>query len=107
MARTTTPIGTMRHRVVLERITTALDGARAATPVTTLWAAIEPIGGGEADVGAHVTGTASHRLTLRWRSDITSADRFRLGARVFTPLTVIDPDETKRVLVITAREENR
>lgn len=107
MAPATLRLGAMRHRVILERIETALDGARTATPVATLWAAIKPIGGGEADVGAHVTGTATHSLTLRWRSDVTSADQFRLGARVFSVLTVIDPDETKRVLVITAREENR
>lgn len=107
MKRGRLPLGQMRHRISLERVTQAPDGTRATTPFATLWASIEPVATGEADVAAHVTGLVTHQLTIRWRADVTSADQFRLGARVFIPTSVVDPDETRRVLVIMAREEGR
>lgn len=107
MKRGLLPLGQMRHRVSLERSTQAPDGTRTTTPIATVWAAIEPVAAGEGDVGAHVTGLVTHQITVRWRADVTSADQLRLGARVFVPTSVVDPDETRRVLVIMAREEGR
>ena len=51
--------------------------------------------------------TMTHDVTLRFRADVASGMRLRLGARSFDILTVHDPDETGRYLVCRTREIGR
>jgi len=49
----------------------------------------------------------THRIAIRHRDGVGSAMRFVDGARVFTILTVHDPDETGRYLVCRVKEAGR
>ena len=102
-----TPIGALRHRLVLERASTDPGGDTMWTAVDTVFAAIEPFAEGETIAGAAPTGTLRHRLEMRWRADLTSRDRLTLGDRVFRIVSTRDPDERRARLVVLAEEEGR
>ena len=104
---TRAPIGALRRRPTLERASLAADGSTLWTPVATLFAAITPVSGTTAEAGGGATGRVTHRIEIRRRDDVSSADRFVLGPRIFRIHAVRDPDETGARLLIDAEEENR
>jgi SPP1 family predicted phage head-tail adaptor len=101
------PIGALRHRLTLERAGLAPDGATVWTADGTVFAALEPRSGGEAESGAGLTGRLTHRIEIRFRADLSSRDRLVKGDRVFRILAVRDPDERRARLVLDAEEESR
>lgn len=105
----TTP-GRMRHRLTLEAPVATADGAGGRDTewqaVATLRADIRPVAAGPRDAADHREIAVTHRLTMRHRSDIDGTRRLRMGARVFTVLAVLDPDETRRFLVVDVEEAN-
>lgn len=101
------PVGELRHRLILERAAIGPDDATTWTPVDTVFAAIEPIGAGEAEAGEAVHGRVRHRIEMRRRDDLTSRDRLRLDDRIFRVVAVHDLDERRRRLVVLAEEEGR
>lgn len=101
------PVGALRHRLTLERATTDAAGETVWSAVDTLFAAITPVSAGEDIAGDAPTGRVGHRLEMRWRADVTSRDRLRLGDRVFRIVAVHDLDERRRRLVVLAEEEGR
>lgn len=107
MSPAPSPIGTLRHRVMLERSGLAADGSTLWTPIAPLFAALRPTGAGETDSGGGLAGRVTHTVEIRWRDDVTSRDRLTLGGRVFRVLAVRDLDETRRRLLIHAEEEGR
>jgi SPP1 family predicted phage head-tail adaptor len=101
------PIGELRHRLTIERSSQDADGETVWTPVDTVFAAIVPTSSGETTAGAAATGTASHRIEMRWRGDISSRDRLRDGDRIFRIVATRDLDERHRRLVVFAEEDGR
>ncbi len=77
--------GWLRHRVTIETAETTPDGAGGAsvawTDLATLWAHIEPVKGEERVVADHLSGIVTHRVTLRWRDDITGGMRIAWRGR--------------------------
>lgn len=104
-------VGALRHRVSLERPVDTPDGAggasRAWTPVADLWAAIAPVSASERLEAEALEATATHRVRIRHRADVTSAMRFVLGARIFRIETVSDPDQRRRWRDCLCREIDR
>lgn len=102
-------IGKMRHRLTLEAPEDEPDGAGGAvriwSPLGQVWAAIEPLGAGEAVIADKRVGALSHRVVLRFRDDLTLNHRFRLGLRTFTLRALRDADETGRFLECLVAEE--
>ena len=101
------PVGELRHRLTLERATQDAAGETVWTAVDTVFAALAPLGGGEAEAGGALAGVARHRIEMRFRADVTSRDRLRLGDRVFRILATHDLDERRRRLVVHAEEDGR
>lgn len=101
------PIAALRHRLALERGSLDANGEIEWTPVDTVFAAIDPVAAGETIAGAAPTGTVTHRIEMRFRDDVTSRDRLRLGDRVFRIVSTRDLDERRRRLVVLAEEEGR
>ncbi len=102
-------IGKMRHRLMIERRETVPDGA-GGTVVTwmsgeTVWAAIEPVAGVEVLRQDRLSGTLTHRVTVRYRSDIAPEMRFRSGDRIFEISVVRDIDERHRWLDCICEEK--
>ncbi|MDK9697791.1 MAG: phage head closure protein [Siculibacillus sp.] len=100
------PIGELRHGLTLERAVVD-DDETSWTAVDTVFAAITPLSAGETIAGDAPTGTAGLRIEMRWRADVTSRDRLRLGDRVFRIVAARDLDERRRRLVVLAEEEGR
>ena len=101
--------GRLRHRVILSAPVATPDGARGETvtwdAVAAVWAAVEPVAAAERRVGDHLIAAVSHRLILRWRSDVTGGMRATHRGRNFRIVAAIDPDERRRFLVAEATEE--
>ena len=96
-------IGDLRRRVVLEREQRSDDGGGGATVawqvVATVWAAIKPLSGREKDRYQGLEATLSHRVTLRYRTDVMPDMRLRMGGRVFDIRAVFSPDERRQWLI--------
>jgi len=101
--------GWIAHRVAIERPVASPDGAGGATldfePVATVWAAIEPLSAREDGASGRLGTRITHRITLRWRADITGAMRLVHRGRVLRIVSLRDPDEARRFLIIDAEEE--
>lgn len=90
-------VGELRKRVTFQSETSSSDNAGGYTlgwtTVATVWAAIEPLNGREVFTAQHLEGHVTHRVIIRYRSDITSDMRMVYGARVFNVRAVINQDE--------------
>ncbi|MET3854018.1 phage head closure protein [Rhizobium sp. OAE497] len=103
--------GAMSARLVLERPVELADGQGGAgvsfEGVASLWARIEPVGeSSEERAGADLV-TLTHRVWVRFRTDIRSGMRLRKGERVFVIRSLRDPDEGGRYLACLCEEEGR
>lgn len=99
--------GALRHRLVVECAVLAADESTTWTAGATVFAAITPVSGREVESGGGLAGQVTHRIEIRWRDDLTSRDRLRLGQRIFRVLATRDLDERRARLVIDAEEESR
>lgn len=103
--------GAFRSELSLQRAVATPDGAGGHTrtweEVARLFAMIEPTRAFVRSGAGQEHEKLTHRVTLRFRTDVRSGMRFvRLG-RVFAILAVHDPDESRRYLVCRAQEEER
>ncbi len=101
--------GRLRHRVTIEQpVGTPDDGGGETLAWETLaavWAEVMPVKAAESAAGDHEVTRATHRVTLRWRGDVTGGMRVLHRGRVLRIATASDPDETRRLLVAMATEE--
>lgn len=99
----------MRFRLTVEMPVEADDGeggvARGWSTVGDTWAAIEPLTMDEKTITDRDTPLLKYRITLRHRSDLSQANRFRLGSRILMIRAVRDPDERGEFLECLAEEE--
>lgn len=102
--------GLLNHEMVLEEAVETPDGAGGFTTLwtqlATLWARLEPLDPARELWAARAAAEATHRITLRFRSDVRQGMRLRKLARLFPILSVQDPDESGRYLVCRTREES-
>lgn len=100
--------GTLKDRVTLQRYTADADPTWGITPGWTgigeLWADVTPTGGSEKPADQGVQTTVTHRISIRYRDDITTKDRMLYRGRVLELLSVIDVNGARRELLIEARE---
>ncbi|KQV32615.1 head-tail adaptor protein [Rhizobium sp. Root1203] len=103
--------GEMTARLELEVPVETSDGQGGATvafvSIGSLWARVEPVGEVRGEQAGAEVFTLTHRIWLRFRSDIKAGMRFSKGARVFAIGTWRDPDETGCYLVCLCEEEGR
>lgn len=75
-------IGSLRHRLTVQRNTTAADGKGGQTStwgtLATVWASVEPMRGNENKMAGAITSEVAYRVRARLRSDITIAPKDRL-----------------------------
>lgn len=103
--------GAMSNRVsVLQR-----SQARDATTgefltthelVATVWAKIDMLATKYIERPEQVTTEATHKVTIRYMSGITTANLIQFDNRVFNIEAVFDPDERKRELHLMCYERN-
>jgi SPP1 family predicted phage head-tail adaptor len=93
----------------LERPVDTPDGAGGATRTWTavgeVWGHIAALGGSETIASDRGAQRLSHRITIRWRGDVTGEMRLRSAGRTFSILVVLDPEDRKRFLECLTQEE--
>lgn len=100
--------GLLNRRLTLEAPVETPDGAggviRAYESVATLWASVTPLSARTPLDAERAGGTITHRIGVRFRTDVTTRHRFREGARVFRIIGLRDRDGRSRFLQIDAEE---
>jgi SPP1 family predicted phage head-tail adaptor len=100
--------GALRRRLRLEAPLDAPDeiggATRGWTCVATLWAHVASLRGLTRLQGERLEQAITHRVTIRWRADVTGETRLTMGERVFAVRAARDPDEGRRVLVLDCEE---
>ncbi len=95
--------GELRHRLVVERPQRISDGAGGAAiswlEVATIWANVQPVSAGEHRTAGQRFEKTSHRITLRFRSDVDATMRFVGNGRIFDIEAIINEAERDQWLV--------
>jgi SPP1 family predicted phage head-tail adaptor len=88
------PAGHLRRQITLQRRATGMDadGQQLTTwsDVCTTWASIEPAAGRELLMGQAMQSEITHRVTIRWRTGVTSAMRVLYQGTPYNVHAVID-----------------
>lgn len=102
-------IGDLREQVTLQEPVRTGDGAGGAsvawTTVATVWAAIETVSGASGLRAERLRAEATHRITIRHRTDLDETHRLLWGTRILRIEAMADPDGRRRWLTLTCEEE--
>lgn len=100
--------GRRNKLITIEELTqTTTDGGEVTETATTLakvWAAIEPLSARESWFAKQSQATTTHKITILYRSDVTSRMRAKWESRTFNFESVVNLDEANREMVIMATE---
>lgn len=100
--------GDYRHLVTIQQpVETTDDLGQPVTTwsnVATVHAAVEPLEGRELFAAQAVRAETTTRVRIRYRSGITPKHRLVYAGRVLNILSVIDPDERHREIVLLCSE---
>ncbi len=101
-------VSTFKKRLTIQSVSRVSDGQGGSTESwtdgATVWASLEPLKAYEKFQASQIQVPVTHRITMRYRSDVTAASRFTLGTRIFYVKEVINMNEESRFLVIKAIE---
>jgi SPP1 family predicted phage head-tail adaptor len=101
-------INRMRKRFIIEAPSDVPDGAggviRTWVEAGAVWASIEAIGGDFRFAAERAAQTITHRLSMRWRDDLSPLHKLRDGTRVYEIRSVHDADMERRFLVALTSE---
>ena len=102
------PIGALRARLTLEAPTDVMDDnggfTRTFSTLATVWGEITPTRGWSSFDANQSEEVLTHRIRIRWCSDVSARNRLRLGARIFTIRKVLDEGENRRFLRLDCEE---
>ncbi len=100
--------GELRTRAILETPVDSVDDAGALVrvwqPVAPVWAKIAPRRGAELFAAGAQETVLTSEVVVRWRPDVASPMRFRIGARALLIRAAFDPDGGRRFLVCACEE---
>lgn len=98
----------LRYRISLQALTSESDGSggviREWENVADLWANIEPLSSKEQLRGQQLQASCTHRFTIRYRSDVTAAQRILYNGRIFNIRGVLNPLHKGELIEILAEE---
>ena len=100
--------GILRHRVALHSLTGAQDdyGEPIETwaAYATVWARVSPLQGKELINAQQVLAECTHDVEIRYNSNVTAADRVIHKSRTLEIMSIIDPDERNKNLILICKE---
>lgn len=86
--------GGLRARVTIEQEAPVAQGGGSYAPnwqpLATLWAQIEPVTGRVVRQGERLESRVTHRITVRYRSDIVAGMRVVWGSQLFAIQAVVN-----------------
>ncbi|MGJ3501613.1 putative phage head-tail adaptor (plasmid) [Piscirickettsia salmonis] len=100
--------GLLRHRITLQNNLIGTNEYGEALDywqdIATLWARVSPRIGRELFSAQQFYHEITQTVTLRYRADVSPNLRIYFDGRYFEILSVINPDERNRELVLACRE---
>lgn len=103
-------VGQLSRRLTIQQSVSTPDDAGGSdtswSDVATVWAKIRPLHGNEKLIGDTVTSRISHKVTIRFRSDLLPSLRFASDERFFDILSVVNIDEQNIWLECLCTEVN-
>jgi len=100
--------GALRHRIEIQREIGSQDAAGGRSLVWGTIASprcfIKPVGGGERFYSMRLEANISHRIYLRYRSDLLPSDRINYNGRLMQIRALINIEERNKWLEIYAEE---
>lgn len=101
-------IGDLCHRISLQTASRTSDGGGGSTvswtTSVTVWASIEPANGREPYIANQLNGQVSHKITIRYRSGVTTGYRVLFGTRTFDVQAVLNKDERNELMTLYCLE---
>ncbi len=102
-------IGDMRHRITFQKEVKTVDGSKGFTvawqDVISVWASVGPLSGREYFQSHQIKAEITHRVKIRYRTDITVKMRIKHRDRVLEIESILDKKERREELEIFCREE--
>ena len=104
------PIGKMRHSLTIQAQSRSNDTAggarRTYSTLATVWGSIEPVGGNLRLYGDQIEGVSTHKITIRYRSDVTTKHRINYSAdsRIFKINRILNLGTRDRYLEMLCEE---
>lgn len=100
-----TGAGDLRERVTIERPLRTADGAGGADvtweTLASVWAEVATLGGSELTLGERTEARAAHRVTIRFRDDVTAEMRLVWRGKALD-IRGLRPDAKRQWLTIDA-----
>jgi SPP1 family predicted phage head-tail adaptor len=101
-------IGGLRHKAIIEQPLDEPDEAggfaRTWQSVAEVWCNVESLRGSAEFIASSEQHLVDHRIHIRWRPDMDSSKRLRIGTRVFSVISAFDADNARRYMVCHCRE---
>lgn len=101
-------VGELRHRVFFQRAISTDDGygGKVQTWINCgeAWAKIAPLSGREYFDAHQIQAEVTHRITMRYRTDLTTDLRLSAGGRVFEIESILDLNEGHQFLEVLCTE---
>lgn len=98
----------MKHRLTLQSVSRVTDSQGGYTEEwddeATLWASIAPLKGYERFQAHQMQTPVTHKIIIRYRSDVTTKHRFLYGERILQIKQCLNKDEANNFLEILALE---
>src|SRR4051794_1805977 len=99
----------LRFRLTVQSLSQTTDGQGGFTntwaDVADVWASLEPVKGYERYQAMQTQTPVTHKIILRYRSDVTTKHRLLYGSRVFVIKELLNVGEMNRFLQIKALEQ--
>jgi SPP1 family predicted phage head-tail adaptor len=99
----------LRHRLTIQTVTRTEDGQGGFTEAwadgDSVWASITPLKAYQRFQAMQMQAPATHKVVMRYRSDVSNAVRLTFGDRVFSVAEVLNVEERNRFLEITVTEQ--
>ena len=109
MSKPTVKIGDLRHRIKFQKEKKTPDDYHGHTStwddVATVWAKVEPISGREYFYSHQLKNVISHRITVRYRDDITVEMRIVFEERIMKIESLVNLQEQERLIELRCIEE--
>jgi SPP1 family predicted phage head-tail adaptor len=101
--------GTFRYRMTIQTLARVADGQGGFdlswADGSDVWASIEPLKGYERFQAMQMQAPVTHRIVMRYRSDLTARDRLTFNSRTFVIKELLNVNEEQRYLQIKALEQ--
>lgn len=98
----------LRRRVTLQNRSTVNDGfgqeTQTWTDVCTCFASVEPMAGSQQVSGSAEVSVVTHRVLIRYRSNITARMRVIYGSRIFEVTAAVDVEDRRTWLQLDCTE---